>query len=420
MNKEANRPRLIFEEKKAVKLLLWLFYFFYIMYELLMYVVLPKFTDYGIENFPGTGLGWWLYVLLFCMLPISLYLIKKGNPYPVKYFIFISFIFIDIIDNLLTYFGTYKEFASGNVVEILFVFFSPVFVNKRYFRTVFLLLIGKYAFLGLVLRDPIVLPPIILILVFSAIAFILLIRFNSYIISLTNVHEELRQKERLAVIGQMATAIGHEIRNPISSLKGFIQLQKEQYPDTNDFYPIMIQEVDRINSIVNDLMYIGKPRAIQYEKADIKEIIEYVISMTKPQLESLKISIETTIEDCLPSIECDERQLKQVFINLLKNAIEAILEEGRIQVSVILLNETTLQILMRDNGCGIKDEDIPNIGVPFFTTKKEGTGLGLMVTNQIIRDHNGDIEIDSVIGEGTTVAITLPITQKNNSTFSQN
>ena len=118
-------------------------------------------------------------------------------------------------------------------------------------------MIWKYVILGGIM-DTRVIFPIIVYFILSVIAFILLRRFNSYINSLTSVHVELRQKEKLAVIGQMAAAIGHEIRNPLSSLKGFTQLQQERYPNTNDFYPIMIQEIDRINSIVNDLMYTWK------------------------------------------------------------------------------------------------------------------------------------------------------------------
>lgn len=420
MNVDANSPRLIFEEKKAIKLFLWLFYFFFILYEFILYVLLPTLTDYGQKSFPGNGLGWWLYILTFSLLPISVYYLKKGNPYSLKYVILFGYILIDISDNFLEYFGSSDIFTAGKAVELLFIFFSPVFVNKKYFTTVFIGMIGKYIILGLILQDPNVIFPIFLILVFSAIAFILLIRFYSYIHSLTNVHEELRQKEKLAVVGQMAAAIGHEIRNPISSLKGFIQLQKEKYPNTNDFYQIMIQEVDRINSIVNDLMYIGKPRSAQYEKADIKEIIQYVLSITKQQMDSQGIIVETNIEDSLPPVECDERQLKQVFINLLKNAIEAMLEGGKINISVHLHEEKNLHILIEDNGCGIMDQSIPNLGVPFYTTKKDGTGLGLMVTNQIIQEHNGEIKIESEVEKGTKVSILLPTIQKNSSLFSQN
>ena len=126
----------------------------------------------------------------------------------------------------------------------------------------------------------------------------------------------------------MAAAIGHEIRNPLSSLRGFTQLQQERYPNTNDYYPIMIQEIDRINSIVNDLMYLGKPKDITFEKASIEEIIAYTLSITQQQAERQGVTVETIMAGPLPPLDCDAKQLKQVFINLIKNAIESMPEGG--------------------------------------------------------------------------------------------
>jgi signal transduction histidine kinase len=228
---------------------------------------------------------------------------------------------------------------------------------------------------------------------------------------LTTVHEELRQKEKLAVIGQMAAAIAHEIRNPLSSLRGFTQLQQERYPNTNDYYPIMIQEIDRINSIVNDLMYIGKPRVIKFEKASIEEIIAYTLSITQQQAERQGVTVETIMAGPLQPLNCDEKQLKQVFINLIKNAIESMPEGGRIEIRVKVLEKHKMSVSIQDEGGGIADENILNLGEPFFTTKTDGTGLGLMVTNQIIKDHKGELKIESSIDKGTRVIVSLPILQ---------
>lgn len=412
MSKGIRNPRLIFEEKKAIKLFLWLFYIFFITFDIFWYFILPKFTTYGKDKFPDNGLGYWLYVLVFSLLPISIYIIKKGNPYLVKYIFLAGYLIIDIIDNLIMYLGTSVPFGSGNIVELLFLFFSPIFVNKKYYWTVSIGITGKYILLGLILQDANVLPPIIMTIILSAIAFILLIRIYSYINSLNVVHEELRQKEKLAIIGQMAAAIGHEIRNPLSSLKGFTQLQQERYPNTNDFYPIMIQEIDRINSIVNDLMYLGKPKEIKFEKASIEEIIAYTLSITQQQAERHGVNIETIMKGPLPPIECDEKQLKQVFINLIKNAIESMPEGGEVRVHVKVMEENKMFIFIKDEGCGIADETIINIGEPFYTTKKDGTGLGLMVSNQIIKDHNGEIKIESILRKGTKITVQLPISQK--------
>ncbi|MCM3765046.1 ATP-binding protein [Neobacillus niacini] len=412
MKEGKNSPKLIFEEKKAITLFLSLFYLFYFTYEIFWYFILPKYTDYGASHLLNDGLGYWLYFFIIMLLPISLTFIKKGNPYIVKYILLFGFILFDGINSFLVYFGSSQSFASGNIVELLFVFFSPVFVNKQYYWSVTFGLLGRYLLLGLILQDGNVMSPMLGIIILSGIAFILLIRFFSYIKSITNVYEELNQKEKLAVIGQMAAAVGHEIRNPLASLKGFTQLQIETNAAANGYYPIMIQEIDRINSIVDDLMYLGRPREPKYEKANIEQIINYTLSLTNHQAVENGVTVETIKREPIPLIDCDEGRLKQLFINLIKNAIEAMPDGGRVRISIQVLDNQKLEISIEDEGLGISKESINNLFEPFYTTKKDGTGLGLIVSHQIIKDHNGDLRIESEQGNGTRVIVSLPITQR--------
>ncbi|MDN3017571.1 ATP-binding protein [Paenibacillus sp. BSR1-1] len=410
MNEGIRSPKLIFEEKKAIILFLWLFNLIFFSWDI-YYYGFRAYTNGEAVSIARDGMGIWLYVLVLGVLSIAIFLIKRGSIYKIKYLYIYSYLCIDLIDNLMRYLGTTKDFATGNIVELLFILFSPIFVNKKYFWVVLLGFIGKDVLLGLTLRDLNLLFPIISYIVLSAIAYILLNRFYSYILSLTSAYEELRQKEKLAVIGQMAAAIGHEIRNPLSALKGFTQLQQERYPNTNEFHPIMIQEIDRINSIVDDLLYLGKPRALNFEKQSIEEIIAYTLSITQQLAERQNIKVETKMAGPLPPIYCDEKQLKQVFINLIKNAIESMPDGGRIKIQVKIIENLRLNISIEDEGYGISDEIILNLGEPFFTTKKDGTGLGLMVTNHIIKDHNGELNINSVLKQGTIVEVILPINQ---------
>ncbi|TDL66588.1 two-component sensor histidine kinase [Rhodococcus qingshengii] len=410
MRDRSTTSKLFYEERKATKIFLGLFYIFYISFELIYYYIFPNIYGRGITR-PQEGLGIWIYIILFGLFPLAIYFIKQGNPYIVKYLYIYSFIVVDTVHNILIYYGTDKSFASGDIAEVVFILFSPIFINKKYFWTVSAGMVLKYIILGIILLDVQVVVPTVIYIILSAIAFIILIRFDSYIGSLTKVHEELRQNEKLAVIGQMAAAIGHEIRNPLSTLKGFTQLQQERYPNTNDFYPIMIQEIDRINSIVNDLMYLGKPKEVKFVTANIEEIIAYTLSITQQQAERNKVTIETTIAGPLPPIDCDSHQLKQVFINLIKNAIESMPDGGRVMINVGVLGGNKMEISIRDEGCGIDDGLIPNLGEPFYTTKTEGTGLGLMVSNQIIQDHQGEITFKSIVGNGTMVIVTIPIVQ---------
>jgi signal transduction histidine kinase len=404
-------PRLISEETKTVKFFLILFYTFFFAYDLFNYYFMPIYTKEGTIGLSNNGLGLWFHIAVIGLLPIALYFMKKGNPYIVKYIYLFSYATIETLNSLAIFYDSNKPYGSGNIVELLFIFFSPIFVNKKYFWTASLFMIGKYVIIGGVLQESHVLFPIIIFLILSVVAYFLLTSFTSYISALTSVHLELRQKEKLAVIGQMAAAIGHEIRNPLSSLKGFTQLQQERYPNTNDFYPIMIQEIDRINYIVNDLMTLGKPKALQFSKASIEEIIAYTLSITQQMSERQGVSIETTMAGPLPPIDSDGKQLKQVFINLIKNAIESMQDGGKIEIKVKVVADNKMEISIQDEGYGIEDQNIINLGEPFYTTKKDGTGLGLMVTNQIIGDHKGDFTIESSPGKGTKVVVTLPISQ---------
>jgi signal transduction histidine kinase len=411
MKTSSMSPRLISEETKAIKFFLILFYIFLFAYDIYLYYLMPFYTKEGHIGVSNRGFGFLFHIAVLALLPIAFFLIKKGNPYIVKYIYLFSYAAIETVNNLYIYMGSDKPFESGNIVELLFVFFSPIFVNKKYFWTASICMIGKYVVIGGILKASNVVLPIIVFFILSVIAFFLLSRFTSYINSLTSVHLELRQKEKLAVIGQMAAGIGHEIRNPLSSLKGFTQLQQERNPNSNDFYPIMIQEIDRINSIVNDLMYLGKPKETQFEKTRIEEIIAYTLSLTQQQAERQKVIVETFLEGSLPPLECDSKQLKQVFINLIKNAIESMADGGKITINVKVVEGTQMFISIEDEGCGIDELSIPNLGEPFFTTKQDGTGLGLMVTNQIIKDHKGKINIESHFSAGTRVCVTLPISQ---------
>ena len=404
-------PRLISEETKTVKFFLILFYTFFFAYDLFNYYLMPIYTKEGTIGLSNNGLGLWFHIAVIGLLPIALYFMKKGNPYIVKYIYLFSYATIETLNSLAIFYDSNKPYGSGNIVELLFIFFSPIFVNKKYFWTASLFMIGKYVIIGGVLQESHVLFPIIIFLILSVVAYFLLTRFTSYISALTSVHLELRQKEKLAVIGQMAAAIGHEIRNPLSSLKGFTQLQQERNPNTNDFYSIMIQEIDRINYIVNDLMTLGKPKALQFSKVSIEEIIAYTLSITQQMSERQGVSIETTMAGPLPPIDSDGKQLKQVFINLIKNAIESMHDGGKIEIKVKVVADNKMEISIQDEGYGIEDQNIINLGEPFYTTKKDGTGLGLMVTNQIIGDHKGDFTIESSPGKGTKVAVTLPISQ---------
>jgi signal transduction histidine kinase len=398
---------LIYEEVKAVKFFLWTFYIILLPYDFIYYYLVPYFNKENV-GLPLGGLGFIFHILLFALLPISIYLVKRGNPEKVKYIYFIAFTLLDVINNFMIYWGTDQEFSSGHVLEIYFILFSPIFVSSRFFWIMTLGIFIKYLLTGLIFQSPKVLFAMGLIVFIAAIAWILLTRFQSYIRALNSIHEDLRQKEKLAVIGQMATAIAHEIRNPLSSLKGFTQLQQEKDKGDDQYYPIMLNEIDRINAIVTDLLILGKPNTALKRPSNITNIIEYVKTIIGPHAQRKDISINLDIEDSL--VLCDENQLKQVFINLIKNAMEAMPDGG--EVNIRSENKVYyIEVSIIDEGCGIDSEKLAKLGEPFYTTKENGTGLGLMVTKKIIEEHGGTFSIKSLLGEGTIVTLSLPLSK---------
>ncbi|GIM48038.1 hypothetical protein DNHGIG_35870 [Collibacillus ludicampi] len=220
--------------------------------------------------------------------------------------------------------------------------------------------------------------------------------------------ELLRKSDKLAVVGQLAAGVAHEIRNPLTALRGFVQLLKSTVKEPKEYFEVMLSELDRINFIVSEFLFLAKPQVVNFERKDLVAILQSVIKLLETQAIMENIQIVTKFTD-LPSIHCDENQLKQVFVNLLKNAIEAMPNGGEIDIQVKMRDKDHVQVRFIDHGCGISKERIRKLGEPFYTTKEKGTGLGLMICYKIIEAHRGQIHIDSEIGKGTIVDVLLPV-----------
>lgn len=398
------------EEIKALKLFVSLAYAIFLITDIVYYYsIQPRWRpDLAEGGFPQDGLGIWLYISMLPFILIGIYLMKTKYVYAVKYVIFIGFLSLDFINNIMIYYGTTKEFYLGNLVEIFCIFSSPFFVSKRYFWIVTLGVIGKYTITGMILQTNTVVAPVTLYIVFSLVCWILLVRFYSYIDTIEMIYTKMKETENLAIIGKMATAISHEIRNPLTALRGFTKLQAEKHPEDNAYYDIMTQEIERMNEIVSELMLFGKPKPKEYKLYSIQEIILYVIRIIEQSASKQGITLKTEFQQSLPLIKCDEKQMKQVFLNLLKNAIEAMPNGGEIIIQTALTQDgVTIRVI--DAGCGIAENKIPKLREAFYTTKEGGTGLGLMVTYKIIEEHGGIIQFTSNVGEGTTVELRLPV-----------
>ncbi|RBW71355.1 PAS domain S-box protein [Bacillus taeanensis] len=220
--------------------------------------------------------------------------------------------------------------------------------------------------------------------------------------------EVIRRSEKLSVVGELAAGVAHEIRNPLTSIKGFIQMMQANQVGNDRYFQIMLSELDRINFIVSELLILSKPQVLSFKEKRITPIIEEVITLLDTQAIMNNIKITAKMDSGLPPVRCEENQIKQVFINVLKNAIEAMPSGGEISVHIKETSSNRILIRVIDQGEGIPENIIKKLGEPFYTTKENGTGLGLMVSYKIIEDHQGTIHITSKVNEGTTIDVHLP------------
>lgn len=221
--------------------------------------------------------------------------------------------------------------------------------------------------------------------------------------------EMIRKSEKLSVVGQLAAGVAHEIRNPLTSLKGFLQLLNSKNLGYENYFEIMQAEIERINFIVNEFMIVSNPQVVRsLEEKNLESILSNIVMLLGAQANLINVQIITEYDCDIPIIKCDENQLKQVFINILKNALEAMHNGGIVRIQVKNIQPDQILIRFIDQGIGIPEEQLPKLGEPFHSTKEMGTGLGLMVTNKIIEGHKGSMTIKSKVNQGTTVEIILP------------
>lgn len=235
-----------------------------------------------------------------------------------------------------------------------------------------------------------------------------IIGYAKDITNIKEAEERLRKTEKLSVVGELAASVAHEIRNPLTSLKGFTQMLQSEDDKHKMYYKIMFDELERINQIVGELLVLAKPQSTNFAQCDVGKMMKEVISLLDSQanLYGAKLISNFKEESCL--IECEGNMLKQLFINVIKNSIEA--SAKTISVTIAEKGEDNVLIRIEDDGNGIEKERLKRLGEPFYSVKEKGTGLGLTVSYRIVETHKGNIDIYSSVNIGTTVDIVLPKT----------
>ncbi|WP_080848482.1 ATP-binding protein [Cytobacillus gottheilii] len=228
--------------------------------------------------------------------------------------------------------------------------------------------------------------------------------------------DEMVYVDKLNMVGQLAASIAHEIRNPLSTVRGFIQFMSKDTQDENlkKYSPLILDELDRTNAIITNYLQAAKPEKFQQTDIPIHTVIEESVELFKPLAAFENVVIDYQYPGSF-YVRGDAHYFKQAFMNIIKNSIESIEHSGMIHVKLIGdYTNRQLKIVINDNGKGMSAEQLKLIGLPFYTTKTKGTGLGSMVTNKIIREMNGRIEYRSELQKGTEVTIILPLLILNN------
>ncbi len=228
---------------------------------------------------------------------------------------------------------------------------------------------------------------------------------------LVEAEEQLRRADRLSALGKLSAGIAHEVRNPLASIKGTAEILSDTFKQGDkeyEFVEILIKEVNRLDAVVVGILDFAKPKPPERKSSNINDIILSVLKLTEHQMTRSKINLKTYLEDQLPSVYVDPEQMKQVFLNLIINAVQAMPNGGILKISSHL-DDSKIVCTFSDTGTGISKEHQKILFTPFYTTKKKGTGLGLAIVYRILEGNKGEITFTTEENRGTCFIISLPV-----------
>lgn len=226
----------------------------------------------------------------------------------------------------------------------------------------------------------------------------------------------LAQTERLATLGELMAGVAHEVRNPLTAIRGYVQIIRQQtsLPVHQEYLSVVLKEIDSINRVIQQLLDFSRPRQSQWQQVLLNSLIEETLILVQTSGVQARIAFNFEQDKELPAIVADRELLKQVILNILINAVQAISTCGEIRIRTLSYSTTQQAVIIEDNGCGIDIALQKKIFDPFFTTKASGTGLGLALSQRIINAHQGDIHVASMPGCGATFTLILPINPQGN------
>ncbi len=257
----------------------------------------------------------------------------------------------------------------------------------------------------------------ILLVLGSGLIFFIFVIQRYYVVDKNrkSLQEKVRRSEKLAAIGKLAAGVAHEIRNPLSSIRGFAQFLRhvlKDRPEERVYADVMVHEIDRINRVVSDLLIYSKPFEVKRKKQDLNEVIDHTLLLVHADAQEKKVNIIKKMPENMKDLWLDQNQITHALLNLLLNSLEAVTEGGEIEVGAELTDRNQVRIWVEDDGCGITDGYQEKIMDPFFTTRDKGTGLGLAIVHKIVENHNGEIRVTSPPPgkpSGTVISLLIPL-----------
>lgn len=231
---------------------------------------------------------------------------------------------------------------------------------------------------------------------------------NFRLIKNRELEEEKQKLAKLTLIGELAAGVAHEIRNPLTAVKGFLQLAGPEGRLPEEYYRIMEEQIEMMEGIINELLLLSNSKGFKLTKIDIVQLLEESVRILRGTAFIYKIEIEVQLPQNTPLLIGDQDKLRQVFINLGRNAIEAMKSGGKLNISAVLNEQNGIVITFKDTGPGITEEVLARLGSPFLSTKERGTGLGLLISSRIIQNHRGKLTLSNHSEGGALVTIYLP------------
>jgi signal transduction histidine kinase len=238
--------------------------------------------------------------------------------------------------------------------------------------------------------------------------------FNAMAAAIEEREQELVRSERLVTVGKMAAIITHEVRNPLSSIGLNAELLQEELAASGSREAValcatIVKEVDRLTAITEEYLRFARMPRPRLEREQLNSIVAELLEFQRESLASRGVSVAASLDEALPPVAADEAQLRQALLNLVRNAADAMSAGGELTVATRRSADGAVEVSVKDTGAGIPAENLDRIFEPFFSTKEGGTGLGLALTQQIVAEHGGRIEVDSTPGHGTTFTLRLPV-----------